>query len=158
MEVGLHANMCDWTTKRIADVLHAPFKAISKDLSKDYGGTMEHLWIDFELIEAQAQHRPPYSFRFQKKVGGSTDRITGLPRPVRQNVGHYSVRPDYQELRSVPLESIVSYVLSLIYASTSVLIEKQKKLGGFDAERFRSHFLTTCSQHGYYIESTNGKH
>ena len=157
MEVGLHANMCDSTTERIARALHAPFKAIGGDLSKDYGGTMEHLWIDFELIEAHAARRPPWSFRFQKKVGGSTDRITGLPKPVRQNVGHYSVRPDFQELRSVPQDSVVGYVLRLIYASTSVLIENQKKLKGFDAERFRSDFLTTCRQHGYYIDSTNGK-
>ena len=157
MEVGLHANMCDWTTKRIADALHAPFKAICKDLNKDYGGSMEHLWIDFELIEAQAQHRPPYPFRLQKKVGGSLDRLTGLPRPVRNNVGHYSVRPDFQELRSVPQDSVVAYVLGLVYKSTSVLVDKQKKLGGFDAQRFRLDFLSTCRQHGYEIDFTNGK-
>lgn len=158
MEVGLHANMCDSTTQRIAQALHAPFKAIARDLSKDYGGTMNHLWIDFELIESHAAWRPPWSFRFQKRVGGSSpDKLTGLPRGVYENVGHYSVRPGFQELRSVPQESIVTYVLSLIYASTTVLIEKQKKLGGFDAERFRSDFLTTCRQHGYEIDSTNGK-
>ena len=152
MEVGLHANMCDSTTRRIADALHAPFKAIARDLSKDYGGTMEHLWIDFELIKSHAERRPPYPFRFQKTVGGSSpDKLTGLPRRVHHNVGHYSVRPDFQELRSVPQESVVSYVLSLIYASTSVLIEKRKKLGGFDADRFRSEFITTCRQHGYEI-------
>jgi hypothetical protein len=72
MKVGLHANMCDSTTKRIADALHAPFEAISNDLSRDYGGTMEHLWIDFELIEAHAERHPPWSFRFQKRVGGSS--------------------------------------------------------------------------------------
>src|SRR5579862_3928754 len=131
MEVGLHANMCDSTTKRIADALHAPFKAISKDLSKDYGGTMEHLWIDFELNEAHTERRRPWSFRFQKRVGGSSpDKLTGLPRRVHENVGHYSVRPDFPQLLSVPPASIVSYVLSLIYACTSVLIEKQKKLKG----------------------------
>ncbi len=157
MQVGLHANMCDSTTERIADALHAPFKAIGRDLSKDYGGTMNHLWIDFELIEAHAARRPPWSFRFQKRVGGSSpDKLTGLPRGVYENVGHYSVSPDFQELRSVPKDSVVSYVLSLIYVSTSVLIEKQKKLGGFDAERFRSDFLTTCRQHGYDIGTTNG--
>lgn len=111
---------------------------------------MKHLWIDFELIESHAKRRPPYSFRFQKKVGGSSpDKLTGLPRGVYENVGHYSVRPDFQELRSVPQESIVGYVLSLIYTSTSVLIEKQKKLGGFDAQRFRSEFSATCRHHGY---------
>jgi hypothetical protein len=143
--------MCDSTTKRIADALHAPFKAISSDLSKDYGGTMDHLWIDFELIEAHAERLPPWSFRFQKRVGGSRDQLTGLLRPVRENVGHYSIRPDFRELRSVPQDSIVSYVLSLVYASSSVLIGNQKKLRGFDADRFRSEFITTCRHHGYEI-------
>jgi hypothetical protein len=154
MQVGLHANMCDQTTARIADALHKPFKEISRDLSKNYGGTMSHLWIDFELIESHAARRPPWSFRFQKRVtGSSAHKLTGLPMPVRENVGHYSVSPDFHELRSVPQDSVVSYVLSLIYASTSVLIEKQKKLGGFDAQQFRSDFLTTCRQHGYDIDS-----
>src|ERR1051326_2922277 len=125
MEVGLLANMWDSTTERIARALHAPFKAIARDLSKDYGGTMKHLWIDFELIGAHTQRRASWSFRFQKRVGGSSpDGLTGLPRTVHENVGHYSVRPDFQVLRSVPQESIISYVLSLIYTSTSVLIEK----------------------------------
>jgi hypothetical protein len=144
--------MCDSTTERIARALHAPFKAISRELSKDYGGTMNHLWIDFELVEDHAARRPPWSFRFQKRVGGSSpDKLTGLPRQVHQNVGHYSVRPDFKELRRVAPESIVSYVLSLIYASTSVLIEKQKKLGGFEVDKFRSDFVATCRQRGYEI-------
>jgi hypothetical protein len=155
MEVGLHANMCDLTTERIASALHSPFKAIGKDLSKDYGGTMNHLWIDFELIERRPGRRLPRSFRFQKRVGGSSpDKLTGLPRGVYENVGHYSVEPDFNELLRVPLDSVVSYVLGLIYASTSVLVEKQKKLGGFDAQTFRSDFLTICRRHGYSIDST----
>jgi hypothetical protein len=151
MEVELHANICDWTTRQIAHALRAPFKAISKDLSKEYGGTIQHLWIDFDLHSVGAQQKP-HSFRFQKKVGGtSPDRFTGLPRQVYENVGHYSVRPDFRELRRVPLETVASYVLSLVYASTSVLIEKQKKLGGFDAEKFRSEFVAVCRQHGYQV-------
>jgi len=115
MELGFHANICDATTERIADALRAPFKVISQDLSGDYGGTMNHLWIDFELVEAFAQRRRPWSFRFQKKVGGSSpNKLTGLPRRVHENVGHYSVRPDFKELRNVPQDSVVSYVLSLI--------------------------------------------
>src|SRR5260221_6298287 len=99
MEVSLHANMCDSTTARVASALHAPFKAIGRDLSRDYGGTINHLWIDFELIEAHGSRRPPWSFRFQKRVGGSSpDKLTGLPRGVYENVGHYSVRPDFREL------------------------------------------------------------
>jgi len=152
MEVGLHANMCDSTTQQIARALHGPFKTISKDLSKDYGGIMNHLWIDFELIEEHAKRRPPWSFRFQKRVGGSSpDKLTGLPRGIHENVGHYSIRPDFQQLRSVPPGSVVSYVLGLIYASTSVLMEKRKKLGGFDAEKFRSEFIATCRRHGYEV-------
>lgn len=158
MKVGLHANICDPTTERIAGALHAPFKAISRDLSKDYGGTIKHLWIDFELVETLAQRRPPWSFRFQKKVGGSSpDKLTGLPRQVYENVGHYSVRPDFRELRNIPEDFVVNYALSLIYASTSVLIEKRKKLGGFDANKFRSDFIATCKQHGYEISVSNGE-
>lgn len=148
--------MCDSTTERIARVLHAPFKAIGKSLSNDYGGPMNHLWIDFELIESHAEGRPPWPFRFQKKVGGSSpNKLTGLPMPRYENVGHYKVRPNFQELRSVPLDSVVTHILSLIYASTSVLIEKQKQLKGFDAQKFRSDFLTTCSQHGYEINPSS---
>ena len=156
MKVGLHANMCDASTERIASALHEPLRAIARDLSKDYGGTIKHLWIDFELIEAHATGRPAWSFRFQKRVGGSSpDKLTGLPRDVHENVGHYSVRPDFQELRSIPQESVVSYVLTLIYQSTAVLLDK-KKLGGFDAAQFRSDFLASCRTHGYEIEPGSG--
>ena len=157
MDVGLHANMCDLTTAEIAGRLHVSFQVISKDLSKDYGGKMNHLWIDLELIESHVQRRPPWSFRFQKRVGGSSpDKLTGLPRRLYENVGHYSVRPDFKELRGLPLESVVIYVLGIIYASTAVLVEKQKKLGGFDAQRFRSEFVATCGRHGYHIDARDG--
>ena len=156
MEVSLNANMCDQATKRIAETLHAAFKTIEKDVSKDYGGTMQHLWIDFELIQSHAERRPAYPFRFQKRVGGSISKLTGLRMPVRENVGHYSIRPDFQKLLTTPLDSVASYAFSLIYASTSVLVEKQKKLGGFDAQRFRMDFLSSCREHGYQIVHHNG--
>ena len=155
MEVSLNANMCDHATQQIAKILRGAFKTIEKDLSKDYGGTIQHLWIDFELIESHAERRPPFPFRFQKRVGGSVFKLTGLPTPVRENVGHYSVRPDFQELLRIPLESVASHALSLIYASTSVLVEKQKKLGGFDAQRFRRDFLSSCRERGYEIVHHN---
>jgi hypothetical protein len=151
MEVKLNANMCDQATTRVASALYDAFEPISKDLSKNYGGTIQHLWIDFELIQGHAELRPPYPFRFQKRVGGSIFKLTGLQTPVYENVGHYSVRPDFQKMLRIPLESIASYALSLIYASTSVLIEKQKKLGGFDAQRFRLDFLSSCKKHGFEI-------
>ncbi|HXD00849.1 MAG TPA: hypothetical protein VN048_16020 [Verrucomicrobiae bacterium] len=154
MEVSINANMCDEATTRIAETLRSAFKTISKDLSQDYGGTIKHLWIDFELIQRHAERRSPFPFRFQKRVGGSISKLIGLPMPVYENVGHYSVRPDFQELLRIPLESVARYALSLIYASTSVLVAKQKKLGGFDAERFRLDFLSSCKEHGFEIIHT----
>lgn len=155
MEVSLNANMSDQATERIAKILRNAFETVEKDLSKDYGGTIQHLWIDFELIQSHAEQRRPFPFRFQKKVGGSILKLTGLPTPVCENVGHYSVRPNFEELLRIPLESVASYALSLIYASTIVLVEKQKKLGGFDAQKFRSKFLSSCKKRGYKIVLQN---
>jgi hypothetical protein len=152
MEVALHANICDLATEEIAKVLHKAFEAVVKDLQNDYGGTMEHLWIDFELVESHAERRKPFPFRFQKRVGGGIFKITGTRTPVHENVGHYSVRPDFHRLKTLPLESVAAYALNLIYASTSVLIDKQKRLGGFDAEKFRSDFARSCKVHGYEVD------
>lgn len=156
MIVGLHANRYEASTSCIAEALREPFETLAGDLSGDYGGTIEHLWIDFELSPTLADEQPPYSFRFQKKVGGKTpDRITGLPRKVHENVGHYSVRPDFFELLAVSQESVVLYVLQLIYDSTVVLLDKQKRLGGFDAQKFRLNFLTSCRTRGYVVDAAN---
>ena len=156
MEVLLNANASDSKTERIRKILYGIFKVIEKDLTKDYGGTIRHLWIDFELIQSHAERRPPFPFRFQKRVGGSICKLTGLPTRLCENVGHYSVRPDFQELLRIPPESVASYALSLIYASTSVLVEKQKKLGGLDAQRFRADFLSSCRECGYEIVHHDG--
>lgn len=156
MNVGLHANICEASTSYIADALREPFETLARDLSGEYGGTIEHLWIDFELSPTRADDRPPYSFRFQKKVGGKTpDRITGLPRKVHLNVGHYSVRPDFYELLAISQDSVVSYVLQLVYDSTAILLDKQKRLGGFDAQKFRSNFLASCRARGYGIHAAS---
>jgi hypothetical protein len=152
MEFALHANICDLETQRIAKVLREAFDPIAKDVHNDYGGTMQHLWIDFELVESHAERRKPFPFRFQKKVGGGIFKITGTRTPVHENVGHYSVRPDFQRLKLLPLESVAAYALSLVYASTSVLIEKQKRLGGFDAQKFRSDFASSCKAHGHEVD------
>jgi hypothetical protein len=156
MEVIINANMSESATERIGKILREAFQTVVKDLNKDYGGTIQHLWIDFELIRSHAERRPPFPFRFQKRVGGSVSKLTGLPTPVYENVGHYSVRPDFRELFRIPLEVVASYALGLIYASTSVLVEKQKKLGGFDAHRFRQDLLGSCREHGYKIAPRNG--
>lgn len=151
MKVSINANMSDQATERIAKSLRPVFRIISQDLSRDYGGTIKHLSLDFELISSHAERRPPFPFRFQRKVGGSICKLTGLRTPIRENVGHYSVRPDFHEMSRMPLESVTTYALSLIYASTSVLIRKQKKLGGFDAHKFRQDFLSSCNEHGFEI-------
>ncbi len=146
MELVINANICDRATREIADVLRTAFAPIRKELSKDYGGIMEHLWIDFELIQDSA----PYRFRFQKRGGGSSfTKLTGLPAPVTENVGHYSVSPDFPKLLGLPIKAVADYALSLIYDSTSFLIEKQTRLGGFVALRFRADFLAACNERGY---------
>lgn len=157
MKVSLNANTSDQATGRIAKLLRAAFKTIEKDVSKDYGGTMQYLWIDFELIQSHAERRPSWPFRFQKKVGGSVFKLTGLTTPVYENVGHYGISPDFRILLNTPLESVACYALSLIYESTFVLIGKQKKLGGFDAYRFRQDFLSSCEKHGFRIIQNNDK-
>jgi hypothetical protein len=151
MELSLHANRCDQATRKIAETLHQPFKTIGEALSRDYGGTLKHLWIDFELIRSHCELRPPRAFRVQKKVGGGRCHLTGLQTSVSENVGHYSVRPDFDLLLHLPHDAVVSYALSLIYNSTVVLIEKQKKLGGFDAAAFRSDFVAFCAMAGYQL-------
>lgn len=70
-----------------------------------------------------------------------------IDMPVKFNVGHYSVRPDFFELLQV--SDVVAYALQLIYDSTTVLIDRQKKLGGFDALKFRLDFLKGCQKLGY---------
>lgn len=152
MEVGIHANICDQTTSHVAAALRIPFEEMGKLLCGDYGGTMEHLWIDLELLESRAgtHGKSRFPFRFQKRVSGHS-RL-GLPAiPDWFNVGHYSVTPDFKVIASLPTEQLVPYVLSLIYNSTSVLLEKQKKLGGFDAVLFRSKFRHACESFGCEI-------
>ena len=158
MQVGLHANMCDQSTRHAANALRPPFKALSERLSGDYGGVMEHLWVDLELLESTARPdgRSRFPFRFQKRVSGRSH--FGLPAtPDKFNVGHYSVRPDYQTVRSLSAVQVVPYLLSLVYESTSILLEKDKRLGGFDASRFRSSFLLACKDIGYEISERSGE-
>lgn len=114
---------------------------------------MEHLWIDLELVESHARPdgKPRHSFRLQKRVSGR-GRF-GLPAiDDRMNVGHYSVRPNFAHLAALPVEQATQYVLSLIYESTEVLLAKQKRLGGFDAQMFREKFISACQQLGFCVE------
>src|SRR5450830_1778873 len=149
MQVKIKANMVDQETSHIGAVLRKPFKALEQSLCKEYGGTIEHLWIDFELIDSE---RPPYLFRFQKRVSGRSN-LTGIDFPDSFNVGHYSVKPDFTVLLKLADDEIVKYALNLIYLSTSILIDNRKKLGEFDADLFRSQFLTNSDSLGYKLHA-----
>jgi hypothetical protein len=150
MQVGIHANSVDGDTERLGWALRPVFAILSRQLEGDYGGLMEHLWIDMELIEhhlkADGSHRHP--FRFRKRVSGRGQ--FGLPLiPDSFNVGHFSVRPDVDFLITLPLEDAIAYVLQLIYHASAVLLEKQERHGGFNADLFRERFLIECQRLGH---------
>jgi hypothetical protein len=150
VKVGLHANIVDEDTKALADVLHPVFKTLSRELEGEYGGSIEHLWIDLELLEylAKADGSPRHPFRFQKRVSGRSH--FGLPvTPDHFNVGHFSVRPDFTLVASLSLELAVSHVVQRVYEESAVLLGKEKKLGGFDATLFRERLLNACQRLGY---------
>jgi len=152
MEVGLHANMYDSSAEKIGSSLSDIFEILSRKLSRNYGGIMQHLWIDFELVEqlAKPDGKPKYPFRFAKRVSGRSH--FGLhPSPDYLNVGHFSVRPDFPYLLSISIDEAIPYCLSLIYASLVVLKAKEKKLGGFDSELFRATFYEECKKLGYVL-------
>lgn len=76
----------------------------------------------------------------------------GLPQaPDNFNVGHFSVRPDFQRLLSIANEDITTYCLNLIYKELEVLKTKEKKLGGCNSELFRKKYLDECTRLGYTI-------
>ncbi len=153
MQVKINANMVDQSTAHVATAIRPVFDALSAGLVGDYGGNMEHLWIDLELIEAHAKTdgKPRHPFRFQKRVSGRS--YFGLPSsPGEFNVGHFSVRPDFELMRLLPVDQAIAYAISLIYCETEVLHAKSKKLGGFDADLFRATFHKVCRELGYHCE------
>ena len=150
MELSINANVCDMDTEKYSKILYEPFIKLSAELSKNHGGIIEHLWIDFELSKFATNKRAPYSFRFQKKVSGQSN-LTGLTQPDKLNVGHYSVKPDFGLLADKSDKEVVAYALALIYESTNVLIEKQNKLGAFDVTLFRKSFSDWCINNNYEL-------
>jgi hypothetical protein len=154
MEIGIHANMVDYKTSKIADALGRVFEVLCDRLKSDYGGIIEHLWIDFELIESYAKPdgKPRFPFRFANRVSGRSS--FGLPpSPDYYNVGHFSVRPNFPYLLSIPEDEVISYCLNLIYKELMVLKAKEKKLGGFNSELFRNRFYEECKILGYTLNS-----
>ena len=101
MHVGIHANAQDIDMAEVGAALRPVFAELSERLTGEYGGIIEHLWIDMELIQfgAKPDGSPRHPFRFQKRVSGRSH--FGLPpRPDTFNVGHFSVRPDFALLSS----------------------------------------------------------
>ncbi|MFA9217265.1 MAG: hypothetical protein ACEQSK_09185 [Sphingomonadaceae bacterium] len=157
MEVRLHASIYDESLSALAQSLHAPFAELGQRLSGPYGGGIEHLWMNIELVESLARPdlKPRHPFRFQKRVSGRSH--FGLPAvPDQFNVGHFSVRPDFTLLASLPAAQAICYVLRLMYEASAVLLDKQKKLGGFDAPGFRISFRDECDRIGYPIADNVG--
>ncbi|MDR2918391.1 MAG: hypothetical protein LBV72_03370 [Tannerella sp.] len=147
LKVSFHANIVDKSTKIVSNVMGNRFDNLKMELNNDYGGSMEHLWIDLTLVESEKS----WPFRFQKRV----DNPTSYTEFYSYNVGHYSVRPDFEKLRGLSSEdSICSYVFRLLYESTQILVDKQKKLDGFNAAKFRIDFLSACEKLGYYTHQT----
>jgi len=123
----------------IADVIRSHFGNLEMELNNDYGGNMEHLWIDLELIEKDKS----CPFRFQKGVGIPTS-YTNFYSYI---VGHYSVKPDFEKLRELlSEESICTYVFGLLYESTQIIVANRKKPDGFNAAAFRLDFLAVCEK------------
>ena len=154
MEVGIHANMVDQQTAKIGSELRDLFDILCKRLNGSYGGIIEHLWIDFELVRSHAKsdRKANYPFRFAKRVSGRSS--FGLPPlPDYQNVGHFSVRPDFPYLLSISKDEVIPYCLNLIYKELLVLKTKEKKLGGFNSELFIKRFSVECEKLGYIMNS-----
>jgi hypothetical protein len=154
MEVGIHANMVDQQTDKIASTLRDVFDILCKRLSGNYGGAIEHLWIDFELIEGHAKPdgKPRFPFRFAKRVSRRSQ--FGLPpSPDYLNVGHFSVRPNFRYLLTISKDEVIPYCLNLIYNELVVLKAKEQKLGGFNSESFRNKFREECKNLGYTLNS-----
>lgn len=126
--------------------LRPVFERLSERLSGEYGGVMDHLWINFELFEMRPS--PPKPFRFQRRVSGRS-RFGLPPLSDWSNVGHFSVKPDFVLITKMPKKRLIEYALSLMYEGTSVLISKSGKLGGFDADQFRQRFVEGCAELGY---------
>ncbi len=154
MHVGIHANAQDIDRAEVGAALRPVFAELSERLTGEYGGIIEHLWIDMELINfgGKPDGSPRHPFRFQKRVSGRSH--FGLPpRPDTFNVGHFSVRPDFAILSSFRKKDSIRYALSLIYQGTEVLLAKQQRLGGFDAPLFRERFSNECKSLGFRVEA-----
>lgn len=158
MKLSINTSIVDRTMESLENAIRHHLDNLEKELSKDYGGIMENLWIDLELSPILVNFHKPYKFRFQKKVSLSPPKGMGLEifnkeKKYDYNVGHYSVRPDYDSLKELPKKDAPLYFLNLLYNSTEALLEKKKRLQGFEVERFREDFVSCCNRLGILINT-----
>ncbi len=146
MNVSIYVGAYDLNTQKFMSDLHESLKKLSTFLSQDFGGEMENLWIEIELSSMIANVRPVYKFRFQKRVAGKLG-ISGEKMPDDNNVGHYSVRPNFTELHKV--NDVLEFLLKLVFQSTEVLFEKKKKFPNLDINLFRGEFIRGAASLGY---------
>lgn len=146
MIFAIHANVFDLGTEHLSAVIQPLCESLGNALSNDYGGVMEHFWIDVDLAPGRSDRKRPSSFRFQKRVASNVFRLPGARE--YNNVGHYSVTPDFFELATVPKQQTGCYLMRLVYESTVVLKKKADRLGNFDVARFRSDFAATLRDLG----------
>jgi hypothetical protein len=152
MKLEINANIYDESTQKLAHALRPLISQLSERLSGDYGGPMEYLCIDIELLEylSKPDGSPRYAFRLQKRVSGR-GRL-GLPAvPDRLNVGHYSVRPDFAFIASNSTSKSVAHVLAHVHISLQTLKAKQKKLGDFDVDLLIRRYSEVCKEIGVLI-------
>lgn len=139
LQVEFYANIYENKYKKVSYALDGILPKIKHSLCQDYGGTMEHLWVDLLLVE----HRKPFNFRFQKRVNDGD---------FYYNVGHYTAVPDFKLLDTLNDENeIRQYVLTVFYQSTKILEKKSKQLGGFNAKKFREEFKSACQALGFIL-------
>lgn len=142
MKCGIYVGATDEDTAAIAGAAWPVLEAAGERLSRDYGGVMEHLWIDIGLCATLAELSPPHGFRFQRRVSLKNSRKAfGLPelhdRPDPTNVGHFSVYPDFEKLGTMNVADAPAYLLEIVHGASVVLEARARKLGGFDARAFR---------------------
>lgn len=140
LNVRFGANMYELKTEKVVKAVRDIFPKIEADLHLDYGGKMEHLWIDLVLVEG---HKP-FNFRFQKRVGVKNISNTATAN-YYYNVGHYSVKPDFKIIKTLNSKTeICAYIFELLHQSMEILEKKNKSLGDFNAKKFREDFKSVA--------------
>ena len=79
----IHVGKIDQGSEYLAAAVQQHLEVASAHLSRDYGGVMEHLWIELQMSPVEADKGPPRPFRFQRRVSiaGPAKRLTLPPPP-----------------------------------------------------------------------------